>query len=106
MDDMSFLRLRNLTLRCIAASVDLACAHESNSPNASKHHHHTNNVGSVINGEDKEDGLSTTRFEILCKVTDELLNLHEDFAKKPPPQISQVIFSKILDFNKFIVFYM
>ncbi|PSN43752.1 hypothetical protein C0J52_06409 [Blattella germanica] len=89
-NDVSFLRIRNLTLRCLAAAVDLTVA-EENSPipnRQQQHHHHTNNV---VNGEDKEDGLCGTRYEVFIKILDELLKLHKSFTEIPPSLISQNI---------------
>ncbi|KAJ4445258.1 N-alpha-acetyltransferase 25, NatB auxiliary subunit [Periplaneta americana] len=91
LDDVSFLRLRNLTLRCLAAAVDVACASESNSPNPKQHHHHPNNVGPLINGEDKDEGLGVARYEVFVKITEELLNLYESFTTNPPAQVPQNI---------------
>ena len=69
--------------------MDLTVA-EENSPipnRQQQHHHHTNNV---VNGEDKEDGLCGTRYEVFIKILDELLKLHKSFTEIPPSLISKV----------------
>jgi hypothetical protein len=92
MDDMSFLRIRNLTLRCLAAAVDIACASESNSPDSKPQHqhHHPNDDGPVINGEVKEDWIDVPRFETFVRISEELLNLYNSHTANPPAQVPQV----------------
>jgi hypothetical protein len=92
LDDMSFLRIRNLTLRCLAAAVNIACASESNSPDPKPQHqhHHPNSDGPVINGEIKEDGIDVPRFETFVRISDELLNLYNSLTANPPAQVPQV----------------
>lgn len=92
LDDMSFLRIRNLTLRCLAAAVNIACAGESNSldPKPQHQHHHPNSEGPVINGEVKEDGIDVSRFETFVRVSEELLNLYNSLTAIPPAQVPQV----------------
>lgn len=92
LDDMSFLRIRNLTLRCLAAAVNIACASESNSPDPKPQHQHhqPNNEGPVINGEVKEDGIDVPRFETFVRISEELLNLYNSLTANPPAQVPQV----------------
>jgi hypothetical protein len=90
-DDMSFLRIRNLTLRCLASAVEIACASESNSRDVKQHHHnHQNNDGPVINGEVKEDDIGVTQYETFARISDELLNLYKSLTANPPAQVPQV----------------
>ncbi|XP_021913632.1 N-alpha-acetyltransferase 25, NatB auxiliary subunit isoform X3 [Zootermopsis nevadensis] len=88
LDDMSFLRIRNLTVRCLAAAVDIGCANESNSPDP-KQQHHSDNVEPVMNGEIKDDAISVPRYETFVKICDELLSLYESFTANPTIQVSQ-----------------
>lgn len=89
LDDMSFLRIRNLTVRCLAAAVDIGCANESNSPDP-KQQHHSDNVEPVMNGEIKDDAISVPRYETFVKICDELLSLYESFTANPTIQVCQV----------------
>jgi len=107
LDDMSFLRIRNLTLRCLASAVEIACASESNSRDVKQHHHsHENNVGPVINGEVKEDDIGVTQYETLARISDELHSLYESITVNLPAQVPQVrdtcfinVYNVCLDFN-------
>jgi len=107
LEDMSFLRIRNLTLRCLASAVEIACASESNSRDVKQHHHnHENNVGPVINGEVKEDDIGVTQYETLARISDELLNLYKSHTANLPAQVPQVrdtcfinMYCLCLDFN-------
>lgn len=91
LDDMSFLRIRNLTLRCLASAVEIACASDSNSRDVKQHHHnHQNNDGPVINGEVKEDEIGVTQYETFARISDELLNLYKSLTANPPAQVPQV----------------
>jgi hypothetical protein len=91
LDDMSFLRIRNLTLRCLASAVEIACSSVRNALDVKQHHHnHQNNVGSVINGEVKEDEIGVTQYETFAKISDELLNLYKSLTANPPAQVPQV----------------
>lgn len=95
LDDVSFLRIRNLTLRCLAAAVDIACASESSSPDPKQqhqqhHHHHSDNVESVMNGEIKEEEIGVPHYETFVKISDELLSLYESLTANPPAQVPQV----------------
>jgi len=96
LDDVSFLRIRNLTLRCLAAAVDIACASENSSPNPKQQqqqqhqHNHPNNVGPFVNGEVKEDGIGVLRYETFVKISDELLTLYKSLTENPPAQVPQV----------------
>lgn len=91
LDDVSFLRIRNLTLRCVASAVEIACASEKNSRDVKQHHHnHQNNVGPVINGEVQEDDIGVTQCETFAKISDELLNLYKSLTANPPAQVPQV----------------
>jgi hypothetical protein len=106
MDDMSFLRIRNLTLRCLAAAVDIACASESNSPDPKPQHqhHHANDDGPVINGEVKEDGIDIPHLEIFVRLSEELLNLYNSYTANPPAQVPQVRDTYFYDYYALIVF--
>lgn len=107
LDDVSFLRIRNLTLRCLASAAEIACASESHSQDVRQHiHNHQNNVGPVINGEVKEDDIGVTHHETFAKISDELLNLYESLTANAPAQVPQVrdtifinTYCVCLDFN-------
>jgi hypothetical protein len=93
LDDVSFLRIRNLTLRCLVAAVDIACASESSSPDLKQqqhHHSHSDTFEPVMNGEIKDDGICVSRYETFVKVSDELLSLYESLTANPPAQVPQV----------------
>jgi hypothetical protein len=91
LDDMLFLRVRNLTLRCLASAAEIACASESNSQDIKQHNHnHQNSVGPVINGEVKDEDISVTHYETFAKISDELLNLYKSLTANPPAQVPQV----------------
>ena len=89
--DMSFLRIRNLTLRCLASAVEIACASESNSRDVKQHHHnHQNNDGPLINGEVKEEDIGVAQYETFARISDELLNLYKSLTANLPAQVPQV----------------